>query len=251
MSGVKRLLFDLETSPNIGLFWRAGYKQTITPESILEERAIICLGYKWEGSKAVHAVEWDDGNDKAICEKFGELVLEADEIVGHNSNRFDFPWLATRNLVHGLPPLRIPTMVDTLAMARKRFYFNSNKLDYIAQFLGIEGKHDTDFGMWKDIMLHKCNDAMAKMVSYCMNDVKILEKVYHKLREYDPMSTHTGAHIGNGRWSCPQCGSQHVKKNKGRTTPMGMERHEMFCHDCGRHYSIANPAFKKYKEEKA
>ena len=38
---MKRLFVDIETSPNIGLFWRAGYKQTITPDSIIEERKVI------------------------------------------------------------------------------------------------------------------------------------------------------------------------------------------------------------------
>jgi hypothetical protein len=248
--GIKRLFWDLETSPNIGFFWRSGYKQTIQPDSIIDERAIICMAYKWEGTHESHVVEWNDGDDKEICEKFAELAEEADEIVAHNGNKFDLPWINTRNLFHGLPPLALPTPVDTLKMARNRFYFNSNKLDYIAQFLGVEGKHETNFDLWKRIVLHNDPEAMAQMSAYCMNDVIILEKVYHKLREYEPMARHVGAHIGNGRWSCPQCGSQNVKKNKSRTTPMGMERHEMFCKDCGRHYSIANPAFKQYQEYK-
>ena len=249
-SGIKRLFYDIETSPNLGTFWRAGYKQTINPENIIKERAIICLCYKWEGADPVYSVEWKKGNDKNVCIAFGKLLDDADEIVGHNANRFDLPWLCTRNAYHNLKPYRLATAVDTLHMARKRFYFNSNRLDYIAKFLGFSGKHETDYSMWQDIMFNHCPTAMAKMVHYCQQDVLILEKVYHKLREYNQMSTHTGAHIGNGRWSCPQCGSQHVRKNKSRTTPMGMERHEMHCKDCNRHYSIANPAFKGYQEHK-
>jgi hypothetical protein len=29
MAKIKRLFFDIETSPNIGFFWTAGYKQNI------------------------------------------------------------------------------------------------------------------------------------------------------------------------------------------------------------------------------
>ena len=61
----KRLFFDIETSFNIGWFWRAGYKQAITPEQIIHERKVICISYKWEGEDEVYnliqkaAVDWD------------------------------------------------------------------------------------------------------------------------------------------------------------------------------------------------
>jgi hypothetical protein len=41
MTTPKRLFFDIETSPNIGLFWSAGFKLNIAPENIIKERAII------------------------------------------------------------------------------------------------------------------------------------------------------------------------------------------------------------------
>jgi hypothetical protein len=71
MSTIKRLFFDIETSPNIGLFWTAGYKQTISPDNIIKERAIICICYKWAGEKEVYSLTWDSKqDDKKILEKF-------------------------------------------------------------------------------------------------------------------------------------------------------------------------------------
>ena len=43
MHNIKRLFFDIETSPNIGYFWRAGYKLNIGADNIIEERKIICI----------------------------------------------------------------------------------------------------------------------------------------------------------------------------------------------------------------
>ena len=43
---IKRLFFDIETSPNIVYSWRTGYNLTITTENIITERAIICISYK-------------------------------------------------------------------------------------------------------------------------------------------------------------------------------------------------------------
>ena len=66
---------------------------------------------------------------------------------------------------------------STLKLSRSKFKFNSNKLDYIAKYLGMGEKIKTEFGLWKDIVLNKDKDAMAKMVKYCQQDVRLLEKV--------------------------------------------------------------------------
>jgi len=71
MGKIKRLFFDIETSPNIGLFWTAGYKLNIGHDNIIKERAIICICYKWAGEKEVHSLTWDNKqNDKSLLEKF-------------------------------------------------------------------------------------------------------------------------------------------------------------------------------------
>jgi len=63
----KRLFFDIETSFNIGFFWRAGWKQTISPENIIEERKVICVSYKWEDDDKVHTLTWDENqSDKTL-----------------------------------------------------------------------------------------------------------------------------------------------------------------------------------------
>ena len=71
MEKVKRLFWDIETSPNVGLFWKSGYRITIPPENVLVERAIICIAYKWEGQKTIHYLKWDDKqSDKKLCKEF-------------------------------------------------------------------------------------------------------------------------------------------------------------------------------------
>ena len=98
----KRLYIDLEVSPNIGLFWRAGYKLNISPDDIIQERAIICVCYKWEGDSQINSMRWNKGNDKELVEKFSKLLLQADEIVAHNGDRFDVKWFRTRCIFHNV-----------------------------------------------------------------------------------------------------------------------------------------------------
>ena len=89
---MNRLFWDIETSPNIGFFWRPGYKVSLTHDNIIKERAIICICYKWEKEKKVHSLVWDKGCDKQICKEFMEVMEMADEMVAHNGDRFDLKW---------------------------------------------------------------------------------------------------------------------------------------------------------------
>mgnify|MGYP003423498442 FL=1 len=147
MIKVKQLFFDIETVPNIGLFWEAGYKKNIPYENIIQERKIICICYKWKGEKQVHHLVWDKNqNDKKMLQDFMKIINLADEVIGHNSDKFDEPWVRTRCLYHDIPVFPNYTTLDTLKKARAKFKFNSNTLNYIAGFLGLGTKSQTSFG---------------------------------------------------------------------------------------------------------
>lgn len=182
---LKKCFFDLEVSPNVGFFWQSGYKLNISPENIIHERAVICACYKFEG-EPVKSIQWNNGDDRELLVKLAEVINSADVIIGHNSIRFDTPWLRTRCLFHGIYLKPKINQIDTLQIARFGYRFNSNKLDYIAKFLGGKGKTSTNFGMWKDIVLKNDKKALKEMVDYCKNDVTELEEIYNKLQAYVP-----------------------------------------------------------------
>ena len=252
-ASVKRVFWDIETSPNIVLSWRTGYKLNISPDNIIQERAIMCICWKWEGEKKVHSLTWDDGDDKQMLKEFAKVIEEADELVAQNGDWFDIRWFNARCLIHNLPPVPKPKTVDTLKMLKKHFLLNSNRLDYVGKVLFGEGKIETNFGMWKDILLENSSTAMKKMVKYCKKDVTLLERIWQKLRDYDPPKTHAAVNMtGNvkDRWMCPHCGSTDVKKSKTRVTAKGMVQHQMNCRECGRYYSIANAVHGWYLKAK-
>jgi DNA polymerase elongation subunit (family B) len=161
MSKIKRLFFDIETSPNIGLFWSAGYKQNIDHNSIIKERSIICIAYKWAYEKTTHVITWDKNqDDKQMLEKFINIANTADEIVAHNGDKFDLPWIRTRCLFHRIEMFPNYVSIDTLKVARNKFKFNSNKLDYIAKFLQFESKLHVGYDIWKSILLNNCRKSL-------------------------------------------------------------------------------------------
>ena len=234
----KRLYFDIETSPNIGFFWTAGFKLNISTESIIKERAIICICYKWEEDKVTHSLNWDSKqNDKKMLQEFIKVANEADELVGHNGDKFDLAWIRTRCLFHRIEMFPTYTTIDTLKVARSKFKFNSNKLNYIAKYLGIGQKIHTEYDLWKDIVLNKDKEAMDKMIKYCKMDVILLEKVHKELSLHIPAKTHYGVIFGGDRGSCPECGSDDLVRNNKRVTASGLVKIQLRCKTCGKFHS--------------
>ena len=236
MTKRRRLFFDIEVSFNLGMFWTSGLKISLGPENIIKERAIICICYKWEDEKEVGWLTWDAKQcDKRMLEKFVKIANSADELVGHNGDKFDLAWIRTRCLYHGIGMFPNYTTIDTLKIARSKFKFNSNKLNYIAKFLGIGQKIHTDFDLWKRIVLNKDKVAMDKMVRYCKMDVILLEKVYKQLSTHIAPKTHYGVIFGQDRGNCPECGSNDLIRHLQRISASGLKKIVYQCKTCGKY----------------
>jgi len=228
---IKRLFYDIETSYNIVKSWRVGFNLNIGPQDIIHERAIICISYKWEGEDKVSTLIWNDGCDKKLVEAFVKIMAEADELVGHNIDRYDTKFLMTRAITHGILGLPKYNSFDTLKKAKKHFNFNSNKLDYIAKLIGLDGKLNHEgLKMWDDIVLYSIlnigtkkqyNESLSTMVEYCEQDVILTEEVYNKLRMYSEQNMHHGVLNGGEKFYYPNCGSENISLVKTTVTKMG------------------------------
>lgn len=242
---MKRLFFDIETSPNIGFFWEAGWKLDISADSIITERAIICICFKWSDEKKVQYLVWDKKHsDATMLRRFISVLNEADETVSHNGDSFDITWIRTRCLKHGIPMMPSYVSIDTCKAARGAFRFNSNRLNYLGQFLGIGQKLHTGFELWKKIVLEDDPKALDQMVKYCKQDVLLLEKVWGKLNSYVPAKTHYGLHTN----SCPECGSNDMKIAKHRVSAQGYHKVQVQCQKCGKYHTVSTSRFEKGKQ---
>jgi len=100
MSERRRLFLDIETSPLQVFVWSLNDKANayISHKSIVKDRGIICICYKWEGIDKIYSLTWDKKqSDKKMLQEFvsGPLA-NATEIVAHNGDRFDLPWIRGR-----------------------------------------------------------------------------------------------------------------------------------------------------------
>lgn len=236
--GYKRMFFDVETSYCQGWFWGTSYDTKVFKHQILIPSKFICISWKWEGSKKVHNLEWDKGCDKKMIFKFLKEISKADTIVAHNGDRFDIPKFKTRCLLLGVDSIPEIKSIDTLKMSRSQFKFESNKLDDIAFDLGIGRKIKTDIQLWHDIIQANCPKAMKKMVRYCNQDVRLLEKVYKRLEGYVKPKIHKGVQEGKNKCSCPYCAGTHYHYHKRRVSAKGAVSIQIQCQKCGKYYAV-------------
>jgi hypothetical protein len=245
----KVLIYDIETSYNIGKFWRVGYNLNINSGDIIHERAIICISYKWLGGEQVYNLTWDKNQcDKFLLEQFIPILDEADMIVAHNGDRYDLKFIKTRALKHNLKMLINYKQFDTLKVAKAKFMFNSNKLDYISKFLGAEGKISTEMKLWDDIILRKCPKALIKMLDYCDEDVRQLEVVYNALVSWENPKFHVGVINGKVKQTSPITGSVNIKHIKQMVTNSGTIKHIMRDLDTDRLFEMSDTNYKKFLE---
>jgi DNA polymerase elongation subunit (family B) len=240
-----RLFYDIETSFTIGWFWTAGYRKSIHPFQIIEQPRIICISYKWEHEPDVHCLDWGlkQQSDKNLLKKFIPILESASQIVGHNADSYDLKWIRQRAMIHGLKMQPRFNTIDTLKWCRSLFRLQSNKLQYVAKYLGVTEKMETGgHELWTRTILDKDPEALQKMKEYCNQDVLCLEEVFHKLNDYSSPSMNFAVLTGQHRWQCPECASVKVTIKRTYTTKQGTIKHYYKCNEqsCGKHYQINN-----------
>lgn len=232
----KILIYDIETSPNLSYVWGKWQQDVIEYK---EEWYILCFAYKWLGEKKTHVVSLPDfrlykkepHNDREVVKKLHELFSEADVIVAHNGNSFDQKKSQARMLYHGFPPPSPYKQIDTKNVARKYFNMNSNKLDDIGKYLGVGSKLQTGgFDTWLGCMNGDVK-AWKKMTKYNVQDVKLLEEVYIKLRPW--ITNHPSVSLLERKPDkCPKCGSGPIQRRGFRAHGTVSYKQQYQCMAC-------------------
>lgn len=227
---MNRLYFDIETSPCLGWFWRPGYNLNLNHNNVIENAKIICICYKWEGKQKVYSLTWDKNQcDKKMLQDFIKVLDSADEIVGHNSDKFDIKWIRTRCLFHGVDMMPDYSSLDTLKEARKGFLFPSNRLDAIGRYTGVGKKIKTTEEFWFDAWYKNSRRALNDMVKYCKQDVLLLESVHQKLKPYTKVKHRIHTDISE----CGNCGSEDLRVKSYKVSAAGTRYVQLQCHGCG------------------
>lgn len=232
--------WDLEVGYNVvnvfSLF--EGRNRPINYQNIVQERSILTAAVKTLGEGRVEQFSVSPNrpsDDRAVCRKLSQSLSKADVLVAHFGDRFDLKWLNTRLLYHSMNPLPATIITeDTYKIAKSKFYFNSNKLDYLAKFLHVGEKIQTPPDLWLKVM-QKDEEALQEMREYNKRDVEILEEVWKALRPYAGSAMKYSFASSVDQTVCPSCGSEHVQK-RGFAYTKTQQYQRYRCDECG-HWS--------------
>lgn len=243
-NGMKMLFFDIECTFSRGAIWQL-HREIHSYKNIEKPWYILSWAAKWAHQKRIYSSglpkfekEWkkDPENDKFILQELRDMLHEADVAVAHNGKRFDVKKINTRFLIHDIPPPSPYKIIDTLTMARSNFSFPSNKMDDIAEYLGIKErkKQHSGLDMWWNCLAGQ-KKAWKNMVSYNRQDVRVLEEIYYKMREYTKTHPNAGNYIEDESETpvCHLCGGNNLVKDGFAYTNLGKYQRYR-CKACGR-----------------
>lgn len=208
----KILILDIETIYMEVDVWGLQYNNYISPVNIEKDWSIICWSAKWLFSPEVFGErvtpeEVQLRQDASIMDGLWNLLDKADIVITQNGEKFDIPKMNTRFLFNGYPPPMYYKQIDLKKVMKKNFAFSSNKLDYVSEYLGFEGKDDMVYQDWKNCLIPELAEkALAKMLAYNKTDILRTEEVYVALRPW--ITGHPNMNLYSiGKTSvCPNCG---------------------------------------------
>jgi transcriptional regulator with XRE-family HTH domain len=235
--GARVLLYDLEVSAALAYTF-GRFKVNLSQDNIYKEGGVIlCASYRWLGENDTYVIyskeDIANNEDISVVTKLWELFNEADAVIAHNAAAFDVKVLQGRVLINGMEPLPSVKVIDTLNMAKKHFRLPSNKLDSIAEILGLGRKLPTGIALWAGVQ-EGDEESLEKMLDYCQHDTDLLHEVYMRLRSFGTASNFNASHYyKDDKERCNICGSTDIGLT-GRVTHTDVSTFaEVRCNSCG------------------
>lgn len=227
---MKILFLDLETTPNLAHVWGL-WNQNVAITQLVESTTVICFGARWYGTKKVIFKSVHHDGKQTMLDALHEIMNEADIVIGWNSQSFDVKHINREMLENGYPPPSPHRDIDLMRVVKQQFKMPSNKLDYVAQKLGVGSKtQHTGFQLWLDCMAGD-DKAWRLMKRYQIQDVNLLVELYEILKPWIKTGPNIAAYeeTPNG---CRNCGSTNLHRRGYAISGRG--RYARYhCQQCG------------------
>lgn len=244
----KIVLLDIETMPDLKQVMAFMPRLSDYPGLTLKAsiNSVLCFGYKvWGESKTTVLNAWDDpkrwskdiNDDRYLLERITEILKDADCVVTHNGKRFDWRFIQTRLLKHGMKPLPKIMHVDTCQESKKYLFLFNNSLNTLAKHMTSEEKLENGgWPLWEKVM-QRDKKSMALMSRYCAQDVDTLEAVFKKLMPFMNNLPNQNQWRSGEKICCPNCGSTRIHGHGYKVTKE--KTYKRFqCQDCATVSSI-------------
>lgn len=231
----KVLILDIETAPNVAYVWRF-YKENIGPKQVLENGYLLSFAVKWLGQDEVMYSSVQHQSEKSVLKVLAKYLDEADIVIAHYGDNFDFPYVQGRMMFYGIKPPSPYKTIDTKKVASKEFHFPSNSLEYLTNALNLDvkkGGHKKfpGFELWLEILRNN-NEAWDELREYNIIDVLALEALYIRMRPFIRNHPNIGVFDDNDHTTCVKCGSGNIQwRGYAHTNVSRFRRFQ--CNDCG------------------
>jgi hypothetical protein len=204
---------------------------------------LLCIGYKWAHQKRAKLIKCTDFpaedekgivSDRAVCEAFYKVAVEADVWVYHYGKKFDRAFLNARLMSHGLPSLPQPPeigAVDTWKVAYDNLKMKARRLDSLGEFFGCKtSKTRLSPLIWRQAGGGHL-PSLKYIFDHCRKDVYLLEEVFNRLRPFVKMPNFN---LVSGKTdACPVCGEQALQSRGWRYARVRKYRRYQ-CQNCGK-----------------
>ena len=125
-------------------------------------------------------------DDSTVVRAVADELAKYDILIAHNGVNFDLPFLRTRMLYHGMKSFPEKKVIDPVQIARKRLRLSRNTLAKVAGISKAGKKYYTDAEVWIKATLDGDRKSMDEIVEHCKQDVILLERIVHHIKDYSP-----------------------------------------------------------------
>jgi DNA polymerase elongation subunit (family B) len=229
--GPRILTLDIETAPAVVETWSL-HNAFISVEQVRQPSTILGFGYKWHDAKRVGWVSSHVEGHEGMVEAARNLLHDADIVVTYNGDAFDIRHLQREILLADLTPPSKVKSVDLYRVVKRRFKFQSNKLAFVADQLGVGQKASTGgYDLWKRCMAGD-DAAWRKMAAYCRQDVRVTEALYDRLLPWIPNHPNVALWSAPAGRVCPNCGGSRLQA-RGEAVTVAAVYQRYQCQGCG------------------
>ena len=231
------MVFDIECTGMIiesyGL-----YNQNHNHKDIIEDWSLLSYAAYFPLQDEMHYMDNRYGeyrDDRQIVEGLHHLISNADIIIGHNSDRFDFKKFNTKAEKYELDNIYDPVKYDTIKMLKARYALPSNSLDYAAKYFDLKERKSSHGKFPGKSLFDECkkgnSEAWKELELYNKQDCKVTWELFQRLVKHDKKINFNTFY----QKSTCSCGSQEFFKNGLKYAKNGVFQIYR-CHSCSKSF---------------
>lgn len=228
---LRKLYWDIEMLP--GVFY--GWSMYSEPFQQIENTTISMISYRWDGEDEVHSIHLNEKqynknirNEKPIIKEFLKVVNQADVMVAHNGDKFDWKKFNFKVAKYNLKPVKKPILVDTLKMVKQEMSADSHRLGDLCREFNLPVKIPLNGGF---TAAFRGYGKYLELVNYNRQDIICLEMLYNYIKPHC-RPKYDVSKLDNKNRACSSCGSCDIIKYGKYILATGKQVSRYRCKTC-------------------